>query len=247
MISEKVLFLCFLFITSCGSHEYKSRTVENYYQSAGIEKYFLSEIPAWANFSERAACFKNSAIHYFDLDQLMKNLNYDYQTAISLQGTFNEEFEHYQLNVRKDQSIPFLDLQNIFYRSQERVSGKIHFFEAPTYSRINLVWIDSMLKGSSEEKKIREFLKSPIFDEGVPVLVSLCMTKREIEAKFPTINYHAISAEMFSIYDPKGEKAPIMRFYFDQFFKNNQSLYFYSHEKIQTSNEFIGKLKFFSF
>lgn len=243
----KKIFLVLIFIlASCSGQNFQSRSVENYYQSAGVEKYFLSDIPSWANFSEKAGCFRNYSIRFFDLDQLMKNFSLDYSKAIQIQGTFNDDYNRLYTQY-KGRAIPLSDEQLLFFKASEKVNGKIQFFEAPTFKRIHLIWIDSMLKSKDEEKRIRDFLKSPTNDEGVPVLVSMCLSKKEIEEKFPDFNHKIISSELMSIYNADGKRTPSLHFLFDNFFTSNQVIYFYSREKIQNNNEFIGALKFVNF
>jgi hypothetical protein len=220
--------------------------VENYYQSAGIEKYFLSDIPPWANFSERGQCNRNYTTRFLDIESVMKSFSINFADAISLQATFNDEYN--RINGQyKERNIPLSDEQNLFFKASEKVNSKIKFFDTPKFNRIHLIWIDSLLKSLDEEKKLKAFLNSPVNNEGVPVLVSMCLTKKEIEEKFPNINYKSISSEMLSIYNPDGSKSPIFKFYFDQFFTKDQKIFFYSREKIQNINEFNGVFKFINF
>ena len=64
--------IMFVILSSCTSG-LKSRDIEQYYTSSGIEKYFLSDIPEWANFSQSAGCFRTKGIRYFDVNALMKS------------------------------------------------------------------------------------------------------------------------------------------------------------------------------
>lgn len=235
-----------LSLSSCSSNLFSSRTVENYYQSAGVEKYFLSDIPAWANFSETGECFRKYTTRYFDIDSLMKNYGINFEKAIQIQGTFNDEYNRLY-DGYKQKAIPLSEEQLLFFKTSEKVNGRINFFTAPTFKRINLIWVDSALKDKDEKEKVLKFLKSPVNDLGMPVLVSLCMTKKEIEEYFPSENFKAITSEMFSIYNSKGEKAPYLRFYFDEFFKKDQELYFYSRTKNNVNNVFNGIKKFNNF
>jgi hypothetical protein len=90
-------------------------------------------------------------------------------------------------------------------------------------------------------------LKSETFNLGVPVLVSLCLSRKEIEEKFKEINYKNISSEMLSVYNPDGIKTPKFKFYFDQLFEAGQELYFYSREKVILNQDFNGLLKLQNF
>jgi hypothetical protein len=239
-------FLILFFIVSCSTQPLKSRTVENYFQSSGIEKYFLSEIPTWANLSETSGCFRNHSVRFFDIENMMKSYNYSFVESIQIQATFNNELEALK-DKNKDKTIPMNDEQLLFFKASEKVSSKLNFFDAPTFNRINLVWIDSILKDKSEEKKLRTFLNSSVFDQGVPMLVSLCMTKSEVEKLFPDFNYKILSAEMLSVFEVDGSKSPYFKLQIDKFFNEKQSLYFYSREKIFKNNNFIGKMNFINY
>jgi hypothetical protein len=237
---RKILF-CFLFIWGCANEATKTRNVESYYQSSGIEKYFLSELPPWANFSTSGVCFRKEQIRYFDILALMKSYGIDYKTAIQIQATFNDEY--LSLAKTKDSVIPFSEEQLLFFRASDKVNSKIVFFEAPTYKRIHLIWIDSV-----DEKIVKKFLKSNIHDKGIPVLVSLCLTKKEIEAKFSETNFKTITTEMLSIYDVSGAKLPGFNISLDQFFTQDQELILYTKEKnIQNINELKGKYKILNY
>ena len=233
-------------ICSCAGNMFSSRTVENYYQSAGVEKYFLSDIPIWANFSETGECKRQYTTRFFDIDSLMKNYGINFEKAIQIQGMFNDDYNRMYAGYHQ-KAIPLSEEQLLFFKSSEKINGRIKFFEAPTFKRINLIWVDSALKNKEEKEKILKFIKSPVNDEGMPVLVSICMTKKEIEEFFPSENYKAITAEMFSIYNPSGDRAPFFRFYFDEFFRKDQELFFYSREKNNRTNIFNGVKKFTNF
>lgn len=240
------LFLVILFLVSCSSKEFKSRTIENYYQSSGVEKYFLSDIPTWANFSEVGKCFKKQSTRYFDIELLMKSFDITFPQAVQIQAVFNDDYNRLYSGLTS-KTIPLSDEQILFFKASEKVNGKIKFFESPTFNKINLIWIDSMLQSPEEEKKLRAFIKSPVNDQGFPVLVSVCMSRFELELKFPDYNYKSITNEMLSVYNPDGTKSPRFNFQFKEFFKPEQILNFYSREKIQNNNEFNGITKAHNF
>jgi hypothetical protein len=237
----KKIFFCLLVLLGCANESSKTRTIEDYYQSSGIEKYFLSEIPPWANFSATSACFRKKQIRYFDINALMKSYSIDYATAIQIQASFNDEF--IRLTKKKETIIPFAEEQLLFFRASDKVNSKIVFFDPPTYKRIHFVWVDG-----AEEDKIKKFLKSNIHDKGIPVLISFCMTKNELEEKFSESNYKMISAEMFSVFDTIGVVNPGFSLYLDQFFKDSQEVIFYSaQKKIQEIKELRGKYQIINY
>lgn len=232
----KYLFLMITLLAGCANENIKPRTIENYYQSSGIEKYFLSEIPPWANFSASAGCLRKNQIRYFDINSLMKSYSIDYATAIQIQASFNDEYIRLSKNI--DALIPFPEEQLLFFRASDKVTSKILFFEAPSFKRINLIWVDGV-----DDSAINKFLNSKVQDLGVPVLISLCLTKVELESKFVDHNYKMITAEMFSIFDLTGNKIPSFSLFIDQFFKANQEIILYTHTKIQEMKELKGNYK----
>ena len=219
----------------------KSRNVDQFYTSTGVARYFLSDIPDWANFSQSAGCFRAKGIRYFDVDALMKSYSLKYSEAIQIQGTFNEEY----LAIKKDQKtvLTLKDEEVLFFKASDKVNSKINFFDAPTFKQIHLVWLDEVLKGKKEEDRLRNFLQSSAMDTGFPVLVSACLTKSEIEAKFPGQSIKAISAEMFSIYDEAGSKKPNFHININSFFKPEQKIIFYMQESKKSVEEVRGKYK----
>lgn len=227
------LIIISMLLGSC-STGLKPRDVNQYYTSTGVEKYFLSDLPEWANYSVASGCYRTSGIRYFDIDALMKSYSLAYADAIQIQATFNDEF----LTMKKKSgvTIGLKDEELIFFRASDRVNSKIKFFEAPDFRQIHLILLDEALLGKKQEDKLRGFLQSSVHDNGFPVLVSACLTKSEIEAKFPNMALKAISAEMFSVYDDKGAKQPSIHTQLAAFFKPAQKIIFYSQQKKSLDN-----------
>jgi hypothetical protein len=231
----KKIFIIIFLLSACANQSIKQRTIEEYYQSSGVEKYFLSSLPIWANFSTIAGCFRNEQIQYLDLNALMKSYSVSYATALQIQGSYNEEY--LKLTKLRDNIVPFSEMQLLFFRASDRVNSKIVFFEPPSFNRIHLVWVDNV-----DTQKVKKFLKSSVHDKGIPILLSFCLTKNELEAKFSESNYKIISAEMFSIFDITGAKTPAFGLSLDQLFKANQEVILYSPQaKQQEINEIKGK------
>lgn len=220
----------------------KSRTVEDYYISTGVQKYFLTDIPSWANFDQKASCFRSSTIRYFDIDALMKSYGLSYNKALQVQASFNEEYNLFK-ETDKNHNPTLKEEELLFYKVSEKVSSKIDFFDPPIFKRINLIWLDEVLGDTKKEKKLKNFLESKTMNEGVPVLISFCLTKYEIEKQFPTINIKMITAEMFSIFDKLGNKTTGFRIDLEQFFNPTQKLYFYSQQSSVASEEIKGTFK----
>ena len=239
---KKIVSLALIaFLVAACSSGLKPRNVEQYYTSTGVEKYFLSDIPEWANFSQSAGCFRTKGIRYFDINAMMKSYSLSYANATQVQASFNEEY----LLAKKQPNVTLTlkDEEVLFFKASEKVNSKITFFEAPAFKQIHLIWLDEALKGKKQEDKLKNFLQSSTQDTGVPVLVSACLTKQEIEAKFPDLAVKVISAEMFSIFDDQGEKQPSLHINLGAFFKADQKLIFYTQEAKKNVEDIRGNYK----
>ncbi len=234
-----LIFVSVLFV-SC-SNGLKPRVVDQYYASTGVEAYFLTDLPEWANYSSTAECFRERRIRYFNIDALMKSFSLTYSEAIQVQATFNEEY--LVMKKKTEASIGLKDEELIFFKANDKIKNKINFFDAPTFKQIHLVWLDEVLIGKKQEDKLKKFLDSSIHDNGFPVLVSACLTKSEIEAKFPDVAVKAISAEMFSVYDSSGVRLPSIHTQIGAFFKPEQKLIFYSQGTKTSLDNIKGNYK----
>lgn len=229
---NKNLSICLLItlflINACSTTKgLKPRDVDEYYVSTGVERYFLPSIPGWANFSQTSGCFRNSGLKYLNIDSLMKSYSISFFEAIQLQALFNEEY----VSIKQAQSKDVLTLkedENIFFKSMEKVGSKIYFTDLPSFKRIHLVWLDDIRGDKVKEEKLKSFLNSAVHDEGVPVLISACMTRAEIEKFVSEAHYKSISAELFSTYNEKGIQIPNMHINLGVFFKPEQKLFIYS-------------------
>lgn len=245
-----ILILLFsTFISGCasiGTPGMQSRTIENYYTTTGVEKYFLADVPSWVNFDQKAACYRKTNIRYFDIDALMKSYRLSYNKAIQIQAAFNDEYLQFK-KIDKNHVVTLKEEEFLFYKVSEKVSSKIIFFDPPTFKRINLVWLDEILGDQLKENKMKKFLNSKVMEKGVPVLVSLCLTRNEIENLYPNLTPKMITAELFSVYSSKGEKMPGFKIELDQFFKKEQEIYFYSQKDLVSIDEVKGVYKILNY
>jgi hypothetical protein len=251
----RILFILLLsmslaiLISSCASisnSPMQARTVEDYYVTTGVEKYFLTDIPSWANFDQKASCYRTTTIRYFDINALMKSYGLTYNQALQVQASFNEEFTQFRKS-DKNHRTTLKEEELLFYKVSEKVSSKIIFFDPPTFKRVNLIWLDEVLGDPKKMKKLKSFLSSGAMETGVAVLVSFCLTREEIETQFPDLTPKIITAELFSVYDSLGARTPGFKIDLDQFFKPDQKLYFYSQKNLVPTDEVKGTYKLLNY
>ncbi len=231
-----------LTLIGCADTGLKPRTVEDYYTSSGVEKYFLTDLPTWANFDQRGSCYRSSTLRYFDLNALMKSYSINYSQAVQVQATFNEETALYKGN-NLTHVTTLKEDELLFYKVSEKVFSKLIFFDPPTYKRVNLVLLDEILNDTKKEKKLKAFLSSKVMDEGVPLLVSFCLTRAEVEKRYPDLNAKMITAEMFSVFTKTGDKEPRFQIDLSEFFTPTQKIYFYSQNPVSINGEIKGLYK----
>lgn len=246
MIKKLIISILLVNAYGCTTKGMEPRSVESYYQSAGTEKYFLSDIPDWINISETANCKRNKPIRFFNLKQLMNSFDIDFKKALQIQATYNLDYLILS-NKLNGAPIPLADEQNLFYKASDKVNSNIMFFEAPKFKRINLVWVDSIINNPEEEIRLKKFLISNVFDQAVPVLISMCMTRSELEEKFNEIHYNTIPAELLTLYGPEGSVNNQFKFYFDHLFSSDHILNLYTKDKTTAEKIFNGKLKLFNY
>jgi hypothetical protein len=242
-----VIFFIICSVCSCAQdRNMKSRTLEDYYTPTGVEKYFLSDIPNWANFDQKAGCFRETNIRYFDINALMKSYALTYNQALQVQASFNEEFNRFKkLDSTRETNLKEEEL--LFYKVSEKISSKILFFDPPIFKRINLIWLDEVVGDKKKERKLEVLLKSSDMELGVPVLVSFCMTRSEVEKKFPNLNTKMITAELFTVYDSLGRTMPGFKFDLEQFFNPDQKLFIYVQKNLVPEEAFKGTVKIINY
>lgn len=239
-----LLILLNLFIVaSCSTTPgLKPRGVEDYYISTGVEKYFLSDIPDWANFSQSAGCFRLKGLRYFDVDALMKSYALTFFEALQLQGSFNEEYAIIKTNQARE-SLTLKEEENLFFKASEKVSSKIYYNDLPAFKQIHLIWVDEVIGNIDKENKLKTFLQSSVHNEGVPVLVSACLNREAVEKMVPDASYKILSAEVFTVYDKTGVRKPSLHLDLTQFFKADQKLFFYTQNAKRTIEDIKGNFK----
>lgn len=247
----KYLLIGILFLVSCGTtdsdKELKRRNLDEYFSGSGVVKYFLSDLPTWANFSQTAACQRSISPRYLNINTLMSSYSYSYEEAIQLQYMYNVEMNKLKKRTESEY-LPFSDEEKLFFTLSDKIQADIRTFRAPKFNRVNLVWIDPLLKSKMGYEKLVSLLNGPIMEKGHPVFLSLCMNHFEIESYLSkrgllNRNIRYIPYEMFSSFTKKGQPEPIFQLHINEFFKKEQKLFLYIPKGSYKPNEFVGKFR----
>jgi len=187
-------------------HGLKRRNVDEYFVSSGVIRYFLPEVPYWANFSEIARCRREEPIKYLNLDLVRGSLSLTYEEAIQLQLMLNLDIAKL-----KEQShinhIPFATEESLFFKASEKIQAGIRTFRTPDFDKLNLVWIDPHLDNVN---KIKKLMGGGRMAKGHPIFLSLCLTYKGLESwmaknDFANRNIRKMSYEVLSPYSLEGK------------------------------------------
>ena len=242
------IFLLFSFLLSCSGNEKETglqrRNLEEYFVSTGVVRYFLPDLPAWANFSDSASCFRDQSIRYFDLNALRNSFSLSYEQSIQLQLLYNWE-AHKKKKLHKVDHIPFKEEEKLFFTQTDRIQAGIRVFRSPKFKRVHLIWIDPYLSEKKPEQSIKKVLAKSEMAKGHPVLVSKCLSHAGlnsllVKASLANQNIRLIGQELFSPFDIDGKKVPGFILYFNELFQKDQKLYFYSRNSF-LPKDFRGK------
>jgi hypothetical protein len=244
----KYLLIGLLLLIGCSStdadKQMKRRNLDEYFSGSGVVKYFLSDLPNWANFSQTASCQRSISPRYLNINTLISSYSYNYEEAIQLQYMYNVEMNKLKKRTEADY-LPFSDEEKLFFTLSDKIQADIRTFRAPKFKRVNLVWIDPLLKNKKGFEKIVSLLRGEDMEKGHPVLISLCMNHFELESYLSKSgllnrNIRYIPYEMFSAYSVKGIIEPTFQLHINQFFKENQKIFLYIPKGSYKPGEFLG-------
>ncbi|MBF0206022.1 MAG: hypothetical protein HQK53_03955 [Oligoflexia bacterium] len=262
LFATAILSLLIL-LSNCGSInsscELRNRSLNDYYQSSGAAEYFLPPLPAWANFNSSANCKRTHITRYLNIPNLRTSFNFSYIAAHQFQYLYNQLWFETQkkLNITENSNssshnfISALTAVNLaanstreeerlFYNVKDNITANNLPFRPPTYSRVNLIWIDPIVnelrKNSTKNKGILErlmkLINSDDSEQGHPVFISLCLFSEEIDKfitdnKLDSADVRIIPQEMFSIFSEKQEVLSGLQLNFDMLFQKSQQLFLY--------------------
>ncbi|MCO4754235.1 MAG: hypothetical protein KC478_07120 [Bacteriovoracaceae bacterium] len=217
----------------------EGRDLEQVYQGAGVERYFLPDLPTWANFSPSSECKRESPIKYVNFKTMKASYSMDYQDLVHLQHMLNKRFESFRSE--SDQPLYLKDEAFIFYNVYEQVAGGSKDFVIPKFDRISLVWLDPYLEDLEQVDKI---LKGKELAKGHPIVVSGCLNTLALEKlsdgrDWDRFGVKHIGAEMFTPFKSDLELGTDYSLDFSKFLPN-KALYLFAPRKPQ---HFKGMIK----
>ena len=247
MINHFLLFIVLMSaLFSCQSAESQRRSTEQYYTSSGVEKFYLSDIPKWLDYSSTGQCFRQSDIRFMDLPKLMGQFNYDYPQAIQFQLLLNRLRREKMQEVRSAY-LMLKDEEIVFYDTVDKIENKIYPFAEIKYDRIHLVWIDPALSSELQLKKLQVLLQSEAMNVGFPVLVSLCLDAHNLnDFVSKTKIYEGVGRipfDLFSVYSTDKKHRYQFSLELAALFDQKKQLHLYLPQESAIPSELIGQFK----
>ncbi len=253
---KKFNFLSFIVIMACffgctqtsekaDDYDMRRRQVGEYFLSSGVTRYFLPEVPYWANFSEAGSCRRDGVMKFFELSKVRDSLSLNYEQAIQLQLMFNNELRKLKESNEVDH-IPFKEEERLFFRVSEQIQAGIRVFRIPKYKKLNLLWIDPLIN-EGKEKKLKALVNSERFADGHPVFLSLCKSRFAMETwmrkeGLANKNIRLLTYELLTPFSLEGELSTRYHIYLSDLFEE-KSIVLYAPRGKTVPKVFEGKYK----
>lgn len=195
--------LALLIIISCGSGDLKQNTDDMAYQTSGVEQYFLTELPHWANGSLEGQCMKASSFTYLDFPKLAKSYELSYVQMTELQAQYNHRLESYF----RSTSVRFLkpvEQASFFSNSLEQVRSGTRQLKLPQVKDIDVIWLEGFIQAGKQDE-IKKMADAGRFDERLPIIYSSCLSHQGLnqwlsEHNLEQVGFYLLSAEWLNPY-----------------------------------------------
>lgn len=244
-----LLLSIILLISSCTTvkkddSSLKRRNIETYYNNSGVVKYFLPDIPTWANFSTSGKCFRKNHTRYFDISAVRVSFFVSYEQAIQQQLSFNQLISK-AMEPQHRKFITLEDEERYFFEASEKIQAGIRVFQTPKYKKIHLIWIDPI---SSDPRRLKRLLASSKMNSGHPVFLSMCMNRSEMVNylrinQLNNVNVRLISQELFSPFDMNNNRIPSLSISLQALFRPDQKIVIFIPGGNNVPQEILGKFK----
>lgn len=193
--------LVLLTLLSCSSGEERHEIKDAPYHTSGVEQFFLTELPTWANVSESGSCVKSSSFQYLDFSKVAATYQLSYVEMLELQGQYNQRREDYFRSTAMKFLKP-VEEASFFSNTLEQVRGGVRNFKLPQVPQVDIVWLEGFQsKGAIEE--LKKLTRTDGFTENLPLLFSSCLSKQRLtqwiaENNLEEVGFYLLSAEWLS-------------------------------------------------
>lgn len=218
---------------STSSEKNLKQDLDQIYIGSGVERYYLSDMPSWANFSTVASCKRVEPIRFLHFENMYKSYSMDYEQLIQFQHMLNRKFASYKISTGR-KTIFLKDESYIMHNVHQQIIGGGRDFIVPNFNRIHLVWIDQAVKSEEGKKRLKKLMYSAQMEKGHPIFVSTCLSSIEIEKFITKMNMAKFGVKIISqdMFSPFNEKYKIINEYaldFTKLMPNKDIYYFGSH------------------
>jgi len=205
-----------------------------------VEKFFLPEIPAWANFSTFGSCYKSDSVLYLDFSKIKAEHDLSYKQMIELQALFNKKRMNYFEEVDKKFLKPVEELA-FFANSLEQVKANDTLFKNYDTKKINIIWIESFLR-TQEISKLTDILEEDSFIQFPTIIFSSCRSVENLENFLDSHDVDSdslilIGPEMLTSFSVEGEKKPALEVNLNQLFGNDVNFELFNSENKENNFE----------
>lgn len=170
----KLILLISLVLSCTSNKSIKRRDLDHLYIGGAQEKYFLADLPTWANFSSLGKCRISSSIKYLNFSNLYRSYGLNYEKNIQFQYMFNKKIFEFRKQSRSS-NIILQDEAFIFFNTQEKILGGAKQFIKPNFKKINVFWVDPALSNIKLKARLIKKLKSDEGQSGYPLFLSRCL------------------------------------------------------------------------
>lgn len=248
-----LLLVTILTLSSCAQilpNQKNLKNNEDFYLASGVARYFLPNIPAWANRSESAGCLREANFYRFDMSTLRSSYGISYSESVQFQLAFNIASRE-ALDRARQAALPLKEMESLFHLTMDRIRSQIFELSVPSFKRVHLIWVDEAMRGSKALENLHALMKKESMDLGHPVFVSLCHHYRKVEKfikeqQFQKSNVKVFSAELFHPFDQEMNLLAFDRLDLSALFQTNQKIYFYTPNS-QVPKELYGKMELINY
>jgi hypothetical protein len=235
-------FLVLLLVTSCGSQVRRERVPQDQgsYQTSGIERFYLTQLPEWANVSTAGKCRKSRSIQYFDFKRLNQTYQLPYRELLELQAQYNARVEEYFRSTPKNFLKP-QEESSFFANTLEQVRGGIRRLNLPAVKSVNLIWLEGFQQ-LGQEGSLVSMAREGRMDEQLPLLYSSCLSRAALERwiadhDLGEVGFYLLPAEWLSPHGPDLELGFGLHLDLDELIGKNIKINFLSPLNIKLNPE----------